>query len=149
MNAERRSGGATFWAGAVSGIGIMLFGLRGLLENARATEPPASLAWLVGADLVHDLLIAPAACLVGVLLTRALPRPWRAPIRGALFATAIVLAVGWAPLRGYGRATVPDNPTVQPLHYGTAVATVLVVVWLIALAWLLGIAWRRAHVRPG
>ena len=37
----------------------------------------------------------------------------------------MAILVGWAALRGYGRDQVPDNPTVDPLSYGTAVLTVL------------------------
>ena len=108
---KKQTAGPAFWTGALIGIAIMLFGLRGMITNARATRPFEFTRWLVGADLVHDLLIAPAVCIVGALVARLLPRPWRGPIRAGLVASAIVLAVGWAPLRGYGRTAVPDNPT--------------------------------------
>ncbi len=83
----------------------------------------------------------------GSLLARFLPRCLRAPGPApALFASAVVLLVGWAALRGYGRDQVPDNPTVDPLHYGTAVLTVLAVVWGAAIVWLT-VAWWRTDTR--
>ena len=39
-------------------------------------------------------------------------------------------------MRGYGRARTPDNPTVQPLDYATAVMTVVIVIWILAAVWL-------------
>ena len=137
--------GATFWIGAVTGIGIMAFGLRGLFMNAGATRPTEFAKWFIGGDLLHDLVIAPLVVLVGVLVARLLPRPWRWPVQAGLVATAIVLAVGWAPLRGYGRANAPGNATVQPLDYSTAVATVVGVVWAIVAIWLAAMAVRRGR----
>jgi hypothetical protein len=58
--------------------------------------------------------------------------------------SAVVVLVAWPALRGHGRATVPDNPTVQPLHYPTAVAWVLAAVWSgVAAWWLLRRWWPR------
>ena len=135
--------GVVFWVGAAIGIGIMAFGVRGLLENSRATQPMEFSKWFVGADLLHDLVIAPVAILVGAIVARLVPRPWRLPVQAGLFATAIVLAVGWAPLRGYGRAVAVGNDTVLPLDYSTAVATVVGVVWLVVGVWFGAIALRR------
>jgi len=137
--------GAVFWIGAVIGVAIMAFGLRGLFENSRGTQPLEFSKWFIGADLLHDILIAPAVALVGLFVARLIARPWRAPVQAGLFATAIVLAVGWAPLQGYGRTTAAGNATVLPLDYSTAVATVVGVVWLLALVWLATIALRRAR----
>jgi hypothetical protein len=128
-------GGPGFWVAAGVGVAIMAFGVRGVLVHAGGTEPPAFAAWLVGADLLHDFVLAPLVCLLAVGVARAMPARVRAPIGSGLIVTAFVLAVGWAPLRGYGRATVPDNPTVQPLNYATGIATVLVVVWCAVAVW--------------
>lgn len=143
MSGTRSRRARTFWVGAALGIACMAIGARGLLDHASATRPGAAITWLVGADLVHDLLIAPVACFVGLALARGLPRPWRGPVRAGLFATAIVLAVGWAPLRGYGRMTAPDNPSVQPLDYASAVGTVLVTTWILVALWLVALTWSR------
>ncbi len=141
------TGGAWFWIGAVVGIAIMAFGVKGLLDAAPSTQPHQVGLSLLGLDLLHDAIVAPIVCFGGLLLTRFLPDRIRVPVRAGLFATAIVILVGWAALRGYGRAQVPDNPTVDPLHYGTAVLTVLAVVWVAVTIWA-GAAWwlgRRAE----
>jgi hypothetical protein len=127
--------GVAFWVGLVVGGAVMAVGVRGVLDQAAGTDPGALLVWVVGADLVHDLVLAPVAILVGWLVGRRVRGPWRAPVQAALVASGIVLLVGWPLLRGYGRDTRPDNPTVAPLDYSTAVLTVLAVVWVGALAW--------------
>ena len=141
---EVATGGALFWIGAVIGIGIMAFGVKGLLDEAPATQPNQVGLSLLGLDLLHDAIVAPIVCLVGLLLARFLPDRVRVPVRAGLFASAIVILVGWAALRGYGRDQVPDNPTVDPLSYGTAVLTVLAVIWVAVLAWA-GSAWWRGR----
>ena len=70
----------------------------------------------------------------------------RAPVRAGLFASAVVILVGWAALRGYGRDHVPDNPTVDPLDYGSAVLTVLAVIWGAVAVWA-AMAWFRSRAR--
>ncbi len=136
------SGGVGFWIAVVIGGAIGTYGLVGLLGAAPATRPPQALLGALGLDLLHDVVLAPIACAVGWVLARWLPEPIRRPVRAGLFATFVVVLVGWAPLRGYGRDRVPDNPTVGPLDYASAIATVLVVVWLLIAAWIGG-SWLR------
>ncbi len=145
MSRDEAPSGVAFWIGAVVGIGIMVFGLRGIFINAGATQPVEFAKWFIGADLLHDLVIAPLVALVGVVVVRLLSRPWRGPVQAGLMATAIVVAVGWAPLHGYGRVTAIGNGTVQPLDYSTAVATVVGVIWALVLVWLAVIAVRRTR----
>jgi hypothetical protein len=108
-------------------------GVVGGLRAASSTKPLLLAAWLLGGLLAHDALIAPLACLIGIAAARAAPASARVPVQAALFASAIVLAVAYPALRGYGRS--PDNPTVQPLDYATATLTVLAVVWGGAAVW--------------
>jgi hypothetical protein len=144
---EIPTGGALFWIGAVIGIGIMAFGVKGLLDAAPSTQPHQVGLSLLGLDLLHDTIVAPIVCLVGLVLTRFLPNRIRVPVRAGLFASAIVILVGWAALRGYGHDQVPDNPTVDPLNYGTAVLTVLSFVWAAVLTWA-GVAWWLGRAEP-
>ena len=58
-------------------------------------------------------------------------------LRAAVLGSGLILAIGWPGLRGYGNK--PDNATIHPLDYSTAVLTLLVLVWAAALAWS---AWR-------
>jgi hypothetical protein len=146
-DAERAAepGGAGFWVAVVVGGGIMAFGVKGLLDAAPATRPTQVAFGGVGLDVLHDALLAPVACAVGLLLTRFLPRWLRAPARTGLFATFMVIIVGWAALRGYGRDSAPDNHSVDPLDYGTAVLTVLVVLWTGVALWAATL-WYRTRV---
>ena len=135
MTPEPHRYSPVFWPCAVVGGGVCLYGLHGLIRALHGVASRQFIQWFVGADLVHDAIIAPAACLVGAMVTRFAPASARAPLRAGLFATAIVLAVAWAPLRGYGRVTARGNSSVLPLNYVTAVATVLIIVWALAAAW--------------
>ena len=141
-DSESTTGGAGFWIAVVVGGAIGTYGLVGLLGAAPATRPPQALLGAFGLHLLHDAVIAPLACAIGFALARLLPAQVRRPVRAGLFATFVVVLVGWAPLRGYGRDRVPDNPTVDPLDYSSAIVTVLVVVWLLVAAWIGG-SWLR------
>jgi hypothetical protein len=129
--------GIAFWIGLVVGGAVMAFGTRGVLMNSRATDPAVLVQWVVGADIVHDVLVAPVAIAVGWVVTRIAPPVAKVPVQLGLVATGVVLIVGWASLRGYGRAGVPDNPSVQPLDYSTAILTVLGVVWFAVAVWII------------
>jgi hypothetical protein len=121
--------------GLVVGIPLMIVGLLGLLHHLDATPPSSYLRFFIGGDLLNDFVVLPIAALVGVLVLRRVPEIGRGPLRGALFTSAIVVAVAWPALRGYGRMRAPDNISVQPLNYATAVGAVLVVVWVGAAIW--------------
>jgi hypothetical protein len=126
--------GRLFWAAAVIGGALVGFGVQGALTDA-ATHPPQSLVWLVGADLVHDLVLAPFVGLAGYVLARAVREPWRTPVRSGLVVSGIAALIAWPAWRGYGRDHVPDNPSVLPLDYTSSIFTVLVAIWAIALLW--------------
>ena len=136
-----------FWTAAVIGGAICLYGLHGLIGALNGVTSRQFLQWFVGADLAHDLIVAPAAGVAGLAITRFVPASARAQARAAIFATAIVIAIAWAPLHGYGHASAPGNSSVEPLNYATAVATVLVAVWASAAAWFAVSATRRWRTR--
>jgi hypothetical protein len=133
--------------GLALGVPLMLVGVVGMLQHLRSTPPSSFLRFFVGGDLVHDFVVAPVAVAVGLLVVRRFPARLRAPLRAALFASAVLVAIAWPALRGYGRARVPDNPTVDPLDYGTAIASALAVVWAGAACWVAAIVLRRRR-RP-
>jgi hypothetical protein len=123
--------------GLVLGGPVMLVGIVGLLHHTDATPPSSYFRFFIGGDLIHDFVVAPIAAAIAFLLLRRTPLVARAPLRAALFGTAVVIAIGWPGIRMYGRMRAPDNATVQPLNYATAVATAVAVVWVIAGLWLL------------
>ena len=121
-------------AGLVLGYGVIAFGAIGLLQHLAFDKVVRVAIWVAGADLVHDFVLAPLVCIVGVAIAHWAPPPWRWPLRAAAIGTAIVLAVSYPALRGFGHQTAPGNATVLPLDYTTAVLTVLAVIWAVALA---------------
>lgn len=147
---ETERHGVRFWIAFAVGGAVMAFGVRGALQHAAATHPRDLFIWLVGAGLLHDLVVAPLICATGLLLAHFLAEPWRTPVRAGLILSALVVLVGWPGLRMYGRDRVPDNLSAQPLDYSTAVLTVLAVVWLSVAVWtLLRVRARRATADEG
>lgn len=138
--------GAGFWAAFVIGVGTMAWGVHLYLAVTPDLRRRLDWAkWIVGADLVHDLVVAPVVLVVGAVVAHLVPARWRAPIQAGLFATAVVLVLAWLPL--HGTAAAGGNPTVQPLDYATATLTVLGLVWGGVAAWLAVVALRRRDRR--
>jgi hypothetical protein len=129
--------GTRFWICAALGAGVMAYGVWGVLDESAATHPRSFATWIVGADLLHDFVIAPIVVVAGVAITRVIPEPWRTPFRAGCILTAIVVVIGYPAWRGYGRGRVPDNTSVAPLDYTIAILTVLGFVWLGAALWAL------------
>jgi hypothetical protein len=127
--------GRSYWIALAVGAAVMTYGAVGLLGATGIGDGVDVGVWLVGADVAHDFVLAPLACLIGALVARALPRWCRAPVQAALLTTGVLLIVIFPALRGYGRDQVPDNPSVQPLDYTTATLTALAVVWAVASVW--------------
>lgn len=127
--------GAGFWVALAVGWAVIGLGVVGLMRAKYGISGALEVgAWVVGGHAVHDLLLAPAVFLVGILVARVLRPGWRAPIHFGLAASIATVAVAYPALAGYGRK--PRNPTVLPLDYATAVLTVVGVVWLIVGVWL-------------
>jgi hypothetical protein len=127
----------TYWVALVIGAAVMAYGAAGLLGDTGLAASVDVGVWLVGADVAHDFVLAPLACLIGAAAARLLPRWCRAPVQAALLTSGVLLIVVFPALRGFGRDQVPDNPSVQPLDYTAATLTALAVVWATAAAWLL------------
>jgi hypothetical protein len=139
--------GRAFWIALPIGAALMAFGTFGLVGDSGVGAGAEIGGWLVGADVAHDFVRAPLACVVGAAVARALPRWCRAPVQAALLTSGVLLIVVFPALRGFGRDQIPDNPSVQPLDYTTATLTALAVVWAVAGVWL--VVWLATSVRGG
>jgi hypothetical protein len=128
--------GRAYWIALPIGMALMAFGVVGVVSDKGIATSLDIGAWLVGADVAHDFLLAPLACVVGAVVARALPHLYRAPVQAVLLITGVLFIVVFPALRGYGHDRVPDNPSVQPLDYTTATLTALAVVWAAAAVWL-------------
>lgn len=117
-----------FWVGLGVGVLLMGWGVRLYVESTPDLDRRLDLVtWLVGLDLAHDLLLAPAVVGLGYLVSRAVPAGARAAVQAALIATGMVLVVGLLPLLGTAGTR---NPTIQPIRYGPAIAAVIALIWV-------------------
>lgn len=140
--------GVAFWASVVIGWAVIAWGLVLVLDGIADTGDRFNAAvYLIGAAVVHDGLVAPAVCLVGFGLLWAARGRDRRFVQAGLIASGSVLLVAALPL--LGTADKGGNPTIQPLQYGTATLTVLVVVWAVVGLWALADRSRRGRDRRG
>jgi hypothetical protein len=129
--------------GLALGLPVVAYGVRGVAVDAARTHPAELARWMVGANLVNDLVVVPVALIVGRLgarLTR--DRSWPL-VRAGLLVSGVLVLVGWPFVRGYGRD--PTNPSLLPRDYGTGLLAALAVVWLavMAVAVVSGLGGRR------
>jgi hypothetical protein len=146
VNEPRGPSGAGFWISCLIGWAVIGFGTSGLLDRLGLGGTFDVGLWVVGGNVLHDVVVAPVVLAVGTALAVVVGRPWRAPIVAGLVASAFVVAVSYPALRGFGRK--PHNPSTLPLDYGTAVVTVLAVVWGVVVVWCGLLAARRLIAPP-
>ena len=128
--------------GLALGLPVVGYGLRGAIVDAADTHPPELARWVIGAALVHDLVVVPVAGAVALMVRRFSPRRAWPPVRAGLAATGILVVVGWPFVRGYGRD--PTNPSLLPRNYGAGLAAAIGVIWLLVASW---VAWRYLPAR--
>ncbi|MFC8507299.1 hypothetical protein ACFU3J_08050 [Streptomyces sp. NPDC057411] len=106
---------------ALGALGVALVGLGAWLVAAEP-DPLGVLAWLVGALVLHDGILAPLVLAVGLLLVG---RRRRGLLRGALLVAGSVVLVTLPLLV---RPGAPPNPSALPLPYGRNLLIVLAAV---------------------
>lgn len=127
--------GPWFWSGLVVGWAVIGFGVWGALGDAERTNPPGLVTWLLGGLLVHDLVVAPVATAVVLLLDRRAHRWWRGPVLVAAAFTALIGLFSYPLVRGFGRRDT--NPSALPHDYPVVVLAVIGVIWTVAAVVLL------------
>ncbi|HEY8555963.1 MAG TPA: hypothetical protein VIM97_01275 [Actinomycetes bacterium] len=128
--------------GLALGAPVMAYGVRGALVDASDTHPAELARWVVGLAVVNDALVVPAAMVVGLVARRWAPdRAWPA-VRAGLLASAVLGAVAWPLVRGFGAD--PANPSLFPRDYGAGLAVALAAVWAAVLVAVL-VARRRGR----
>jgi hypothetical protein len=128
--------------GLALGLPVMGYGLRGAIVDAADTHPSELTRWVIGAALVHDLMVVPVVVATALLVRRFVPRCAWPPVRAGLAATGILALVGWPFVRGYGAD--PTNPSLLPRDYGAGLTAAIGVVWLAVAAW---VAWGYIRAR--
>lgn len=85
-------------------------------------------AYLVGGPVLHDLLLAPASAVTGILIARLVPAARRATVATGLITTGILLLIG-VPLLWRPDPAQP-NPGLQDRHYIPGLLVFLAALWL-------------------
>lgn len=124
------------------GLGFVGVGVRGILTHSHDTHPRSWITWVVAAALAHDLILAPAIGVVGVLVGRLVPRRARAAVQIGLLVSGCVLVVGLTAVLTPGGRHYSDNSSVLPLAYGRNLVIVLAIIWT-AIAIGVVVAFRR------
>ena len=135
-----------FWLGVVVGWALIAVGLVGIAGEGRDVPVTAFGRWVVGLALVHDLVVAPAVILIGVVLARLVPPPWRSIAGAALIIAGPVVLFAWPYVAGWGRSDA--NASIQPRDYPFGLAVLLAVIGAAAVLLALIEVVRRARARP-
>jgi hypothetical protein len=143
--ADRERPGLGFWIGLAFGAPVMLYGAYELVQQVGWPRTFDVAKWLGGGLLLHDLVLVPIVLAVVWAIGRVSSPVLRNPLRAGVLGSALIVAVGWPALRGYGNK--PDNATIHPLDYGTSVLTALAVVWGVVALWVVLALVRRPRAR--
>lgn len=147
MTATRR------WQIGLIGFGLLLLAIGGitLLNDVSPKRYLGIIAWMIGALIVHDGIIAFAVFGVSIVMSRAgkkIPVAVLAILQGAIVVAAIVTGLVLPEILKQGIGTA--NPSILPLPYaanlgffyaGLAVVTALAIAFYLVLA-------RRQKLRP-
>nr|WP_239071629.1 hypothetical protein [Amycolatopsis sp. SID8362] len=118
--------------------GVVLFA-----EYALPVRPDviATATWIVGGPIINDGVIAPLTAVLGVVLARLVPHPWKTPVVAGTVITGVLAIVAFPLLwRPYGTAPMPG------LHDGNpalGLALTVAAVWLAVIVVALVIHVRR------
>ncbi len=138
--------GPLAWATIALGWAVMGVALLGAAGDDRLGGLGSWGRWLVGAAVVHDLIVLPAVLGAGWLLTRLVPTPWRVPVRTALVVALVVTVSVWPIARRWGARA--DNPSILPLPVGRNLAIMVVVLLVSAIGVGAVGAWRGRSAEP-
>ncbi|MFB7667905.1 hypothetical protein ACFC1R_28945 [Kitasatospora sp. NPDC056138] len=94
---------------AALGVGLIGYGVYGLLHDSYINDPLDVLSWLVGGLVVHDGLWVPLLCLLGATFVRG------RVLRGWLIVVAALTAVALPPILRDGQNN--GNASLLPLPY--------------------------------
>lgn len=119
----------------LAGVAAAAWGVALLVPQGFGAPLRSLLAFLVGGVLVHDLVLAPLTVLLGVALTRLVPRGRRAPVALAFLVWATLTVAVANVLSGQGGR--PDNPSLLNRPYVEAWLALTAVLGLVGLVLVL------------
>nr|WP_225957882.1 hypothetical protein [Amycolatopsis lexingtonensis] len=120
--------------------GVVLFA-----EYALPVHPDviATATWIVGGPVVNDGVIAPLTAVLGIVLSRIVPSPWKAPVVAGTVITGVLAIVAFPLLwRPYGTPPMPGLHDGAP---GLGLALTVAAVWLVVI--VTGLTVRIARTR--
>jgi hypothetical protein len=115
--------GRLFWASVVVGGALIAVGVWNVEKRQGAIHPLEFTTAIVVPTLVHDLLVAPLALLVGVAVHRVAPRIARGAVVGVLVISATLAAYAFPGAMRFGED--PHNPSLLPRDVGAGLALLL------------------------
>lgn len=121
---------AGFWIGLVLAAPVVAYGFKGALDHLPDVQLTSFVTYFVGGAVVHDLLLAPAVCVIGWLVVRVVPKVAVGPVQAALVASGVIGLVSWPFVRGYG--ITGGEPSFLSRNYTASVLTAWAVVWAAA-----------------
>ncbi|WP_249026690.1 hypothetical protein, partial [Amycolatopsis pretoriensis] len=120
---------------ALPGLAALAWGVVLFVEYAFPLRPDVfgTVGWIVGGPVINDGVIAPLTAVLGILLARVVPRPWRVPVVAGTVITGVLLIVAFPLLwRPYG---TPPMPGLHDGNPALGLTLTLAAVWLlVALA---------------
>lgn len=121
------------------GLGALAWGVVLFVEYAFPLRPDVfgTVGWIVGGPLLNDGVVAPLTAVLGIILARVVPRPWRVPVVTGTVITGVLLIVAFPLLwRPYG---TPPMPGLHDGNPALGLLLTLAAVWiLVVLAPLAG-----------
>ena len=137
--------GLRFWTFVVIGWVTIGVATMELLSDHGTHHAGRVFVYMVGLDLVHDLVLAPLIVLLGVVLFRLIPRGNRQVLQIALIISGTLALYSYPFVRGFGR--LGNNPSLLPNNYGRGLALLLAIVWSVAACALATrfVLQRRSH----
>jgi hypothetical protein len=127
---------------ALAGLAALAWGavLAVQVAAASARNGISAVAWVIGPPVVHDAVIAPVVGVVGLLLARTLPGPWRVPVTAAAAVSGVLALIAVPSLwRTFGGSV---NPGLHDRNYAAGLLLWLGVLWVVALVAGIVRTWR-------
>jgi hypothetical protein len=127
---------------------MAVYGMWRLVSSAHFIAVRSALTWFIGGALAHDVLIAPAVIVVGVVLIRWCPAAVRPFLQAGLIITGGLTLVAIPVLTGRGYS--PNLPSALPLNYWRGYFITVGCVWAaVALTGAAQALRRRRRGVPG
>jgi hypothetical protein len=117
----------------VVGVGGILYGIIRIFTDSKDTKPLALVKWLIGALLLHDVIIAPVVVGIGWLLARYVPDRARAFVQGGLITGGLISTIGLLLIWRQGKSSAKSLSLLQQ-NYAAHLLILLAIVALVTLA---------------